>query len=125
MSALDNSVEWQVGYWTKMSYQRNFDDSSKYVRVNTKSEEISGTSNKISCNEDQSQNACGKLQLSFREDHKEFLNPLTKSWRESLRTWKQSSHKYTSSPRENNTDWLKKEKRKDSKKAEVLQLMSK
>ena len=125
MSALDNSVEWQVGYWTKMSYQRNFDDSSKYVRVNTKSEEISGTSTKMLNNEDQSQNACGKLQLSFREDHKEFLNPLTKSWRESLRTWKQSSHKYTSSPRENNTDWLKKEKRKDSKKAEVLQLISK
>ena len=125
MSALDNSVEWQVGYWTKMSYQRNFDDSSKYVRVNTKSEEISGTSTKMLSNEDQSQNVSEKVLLSFREDHKEFLNPLTKSWRESLRTWKQSSHKYTSSPRENNTDWLKKEKRKDSKKAEVLQLMSK
>ena len=125
MSSLDNSVEWQVGYWIKMSHQRNFDDSSKYVRVNTKSEEISGTSTKMLSNVDQSQNASGKLQLSFREDHKEFLNPLTKSWRESLRTWKQSSHKYTSSPRENNTDWLKKEKRKDSKKADVLQLMSK
>ena len=125
MSSLDNSVEWQVGYWIKMSHQRNFDDSSKYVRVNTKSEEISGTSTKMLSNEDQSQNPSGKVQLSFREDHKEFLNPLTKSWRESLRTWKQGSHKYTSSPRENNTDWLKKEKRKDSKKAEVLQLMSK
>ena len=125
MSSLDNSVEWQVGYWTKMSYQRKFDDSSKYVRLNTKSEEISGTSKNMLSNEDQSQNPSGKVQLSFREDHKEFLNPLTKSWRESLRTWKQSSHKYTSSPRENNTDWLKKEKRKDSKKAEVLQLMSK
>ena len=125
MSSLDNSVEWQVGYWTKMSHQRNFDDSSKYVRVNTKSEEISGTSNKMLSNEHQSKNASGKVLLSFREDHKEFLNPLTKSWRESLRTWKQSSHKYTSSPRENNTDWLKKEKRKDSKKADVLQLMSK
>ena len=125
MSSLDNSVEWQVGYWTKMSYQRNFDDSSKYVRVNTKSEEISGTSTKMFSNEEQSQNVSGKVLLSFREDHKEFLNPLTKSWRESLRTWKQSSHKYTSSPRENNTDWLKKEKRKDSKKADVLQLMSK
>lgn len=125
MSSLDNSVEWQVGYWIKMSHQRNFDDSSKYVRVNTKSEEISGTSTKMLSNEDQSQNVSGKVLLSFREDHKEFLNPLTKSWRESLRTWKQSSHKYTSSPRENNTDWLKKEKRKDSKKADVLQLMSK
>ena len=125
MSSLDNSVEWQVGYWIKMSHQRNFDDSSKYVRVNTKSEEISGTSTKMFSNEEQSQNVSGKVLLSFREDHKEFLNPLTKSWRESLRTWKQSSHKYTSSPRENNTDWLKKEKRKDSKKAEVLQLMSK
>ena len=125
MSSLDNSVEWQVGYWIKMSHQRNFDDSSKYVRVNTKSEEISGTSTKMLSNEDQSQNVSEKVLLSFREDHKEFLNPLTKSWRESLRTWKQSSHKYTSSPRENNTDWLKKEKRKDSKKAEVLQLMSK
>ena len=125
MSSLDNSVEWQVGYWIKMSHQRNFDDSSKYVRLNTNSEEISGTSKKMLSNEDQSQNPSGKVQLSFREDHKEFLNPLTKSWRESLRTWKQSSHKYTSSPRENNTDWLKKEKRKDSKKAEVLQLMSK
>ena len=125
MSSLDNSVEWQVGYWIKMSHQRNFDDSSKYVRVNTKSEEISGTSTKMFSNEEQSKNVSGKVLLSFREDHKEFLNPLTKSWRESLRTWKQSSHKYTSSPRENNTDWLKKEKRKDSKKAEVLQLMSK
>ena len=125
MSSLDNSVEWQVGYWIKMSHQRNFDDSSKYVRVNTKSEEISGTSTKMFSNEEQSQNVSGKVLLSFREDHKEFLNPLTKSWRESLRTWKQSSHKYTSSPRENNTDWLKKEKRKDSKKADVLQLMSK
>ena len=125
MSSLDNSVEWQVGYWIKMSHQRNFDDSSKYVRVNTKSEKISGTSTKMLSNEDQSQNVSGKVLLSFREDHKEFLNPLTKSWRESLRTWKQSSHKYTSSPRENNTDWLKKEKRKDSKKADVLQLMSK
>ena len=125
MSSLDNSVEWQVGYWIKMSHQRNFDDASKYVRVNTKSEKISGTSTKMSSNEDQSQNVSGKVLLSFREDHKEFLNPLTKSWRESLRTWKQSSHKYTSSPRENNTDWLKKEKRKDSKKADVLQLMSK
>ena len=125
MSSLDNSVEWQVGYWIKMSHQRNFDDSSKYVRVNTKSEEISGTSTKMFSNEEQSQNVSGKVLLSFREDHKEFLNPLTKSWRESLRTWKQSSHKYTSSPRENNAEWLKKEKRKDSKKAEVLQLMSK
>lgn len=125
MSSLDNSVEWQVGYWIKMSHQRNFDDSSKYVRVNTKSEEISGTSTKMFSNEEQSQNVSGKALLSFREDHKEFLNPLTKSWRESLRTWKQSSHKYASSPRENNTDWLKKEKRKDSKKADVLQLMSK
>ena len=125
MSSLDNSVEWQVGYWTKMSYQRNFDDSSKYVRLNTKSEEISGTSTKMFSNEEQSQNVSGKVLLSFREDHKEFLNPLTKSWRESLRTWKQSSHKYTSSPRENNMDWLQKEKRKDSKKAEVLQLISK
>ena len=125
MSSLDNSVEWQVGYWIKMSHQRNFDASSKYVRVNTKSEEISGTSTKMLSNEDQSQNASGKVLLSFREDHKEFLNPLTKSWRESLRTWKQSSHKYTSSPRENNTDWLKKQKRKDLKKADVLQLMSK
>ena len=125
MSSLDNSVEWQVGYWIKMSHQRNFDDSSKYVRVNTKSEEISGTSTKMFSNEEQSKNVSGKVLLSFREDHKEFLNPLTKSWRESLRTWKQSSHKYTSSPRENNTDWLKKEKRKDSKKADVLQLMSK
>ena len=125
MSSLDNSVEWQVGHWIKMSHQRNFDDSSKYVRANTKSEEISGTSTKMFSNEEQSQNVSGKVLLSFREDHKEFLNPLTKSWRESLRTWKQSSHKYTSSPRENNTDWLKKEKRKDSKKADVLQLMSK
>ena len=95
------------------------------MRVNTKSEEISGTSTKMLSDEDQSQNVSGKVLLSFREDHKEFLNPLTKSWRESLRTWKQSSHKYTSSPRENNTDWLKKEKRKDSKKTDVLQLMSK
>ena len=125
MSSLDNSVEWQVCYWIKMSHQRNVDDSSKYVRVNTKSEEISGTSTKMFSNDEQSQNVSGKVLLSFREDHKEFLNPLTKSWRESLRTWKQSSHKYTSSPRENNTDWLKKEKRKDSKKADVLQLMSK
>ena len=125
MSSLDNSVEWQVGYWIKMSHQRNFDDSSKYVRGYIKQEDISGTSNKISSNEDPSQNASGKVLLSFGEDNKEFLNPLTKSWRESLRTWKQNSHKYTSSPRENNTDWLKKEKRKDSKKAEVLQLMSK
>ena len=125
MSSLDNSDEWQVAYWTKISYQRNFDDSSKYVRLNTRAEEISGTSKNMLGNEDQSQNPSGKVLLSFREDHKEFLNPLTKSWRESLRTWKQNSHKYTSSPRENNTDWLKKEKRKDSKKAEVLQLMSK
>ena len=125
MSSLDNSVEWQVGYWIKMSHQRNFDDSSKHVRGNIKQEEISATSNKMSSNEDPSQNASGKVLLSFGEDNKEFLNPLTKSWRESLRTWKQNSHKYTSSPRENNTDWLKKEKRKDSKKADVLQLMSK
>ena len=119
MAALDNNTKWQVAYWTRMSYQRNPHLSPQYQPLN--GEGISSNIDAVKNYDNQNGNS--NHRMSFAEDHQEFLNPLTKDWRESLRTWKQSYNRHY--PRESNKQWMAREKRNESKKVEIVETISK
>jgi hypothetical protein len=79
MGCPKNMTEWQVAHWTKMSHERT---SFEYDKHFNGYKEYNGTSLDGNVNEDRWKN-----KTTLRKDHEEDLNPLTKDWRESLRTW--------------------------------------
>ena len=119
MAALDNNAKWQVAYWTRMSHQRSLYHSTTYQSPDVEE----NSCNITAVNNYDAQNGNSSNRMSFAEDHQEFLNPLTRQWRESLRTWKQSYNRHY--PRESNKQWLAREKKSESKKIEIVETISK
>ena len=116
MSDSNMNTQWQISYWTKMSYQRNIGSSSQSEELRIKN--TSWNTTIISNYKNESNIANDRM--SFAEENQEFLNPLTKHWRDSLRTYKQNFRRYSSVPKESNKEWLEQEYRKESQKLEVL-----
>ena len=112
MSNSSSNTLWQVSYWTKMAYQRNVGCSSQSEEFSTKNPNYNTT---IVGNHNNESNISND-RISFAEENKEFLNPLTKHWRESLRTYKQTVRRYSSAPKQTNKQWLEEEYRKEGKK---------
>ena len=117
MSNSNINTQWQVSYWTKMSYQPNIENSSQSEDLRTKKPNWN-TSIVSNCKNERN---VAHDRISFAAENEEFLNPLTKHWRESLRTHKQKYTRYSSAPKESNKQWLEKEYRKESQKLEVLE----
>ena len=82
MSYPTGVVEWQVAHWMKMSRQRCLSECGKYSKENTDDDGklLDNNVNKNRC----------KNNVTLLEYHKEDLNPWTRDWRESLRTWNYS-----------------------------------
>ena len=78
MGCLTSIAEWQVAHWTKISHQRSLiergygKESKDNIQFAPKAEQKA-----LNC----------QYRSSLKEDHAEDLNPLTKDWRKSLRTW--------------------------------------
>ena len=85
MSCLDNNAVWVVGYWTRMSHQRNADGSQFKYGSHTQHMECNDKIKNIDRGNVYSTR--GTLQDEYRET----FNPMTKDWRESLREWENSS----------------------------------
>ena len=93
MSSLDNNAIWQVAYWTKMSYKRNYGASLQYDHL--RRNDTTCSTNKTENNE--KKKSFDNDRMSFTKENKEFLNPLTKHFRESLRTKSYSTKSYNKS----------------------------
>ena len=78
MGSSTDIAEWQVAHWTKMSHQRSLIER-EYGKA--KSDDM-----KCTHKADQDTRS-GQYRATLKEDHAEDLNPLTKDWRKSLRTW--------------------------------------
>ena len=97
MGCPNNMAEWQVAYWTKMSHQRTLFECEKHIKENT---EYNGTLLGDNVDKNRWEN-----KTTFRKDHEEDLNPWTKVWRESLRTW---NYRYMALPTASVTETPKK-----------------
>ena len=80
-------AEWQVAQWTKMSHQRSLSESVNYSKMN---KERNGKLLDDNVDRDMYANT-----MTIRKYHEEDLNPWTKRWRESLRSW---NYSYMRSP---------------------------
>ena len=83
MSCPANVVEWQVTHWMKMSRQRSLSECSNNSKENAYYGGI--------LLQDNADINSGKNIATFRQHRKEDINPWTREWRESLRTWNYSS----------------------------------
>lgn len=87
MSCPATVVEWQVAQWTKMSRERSLSDRLKYSKEN---KDHNGKLFYDNVEKDRCKNS-----TTLREYYEEDLNPFTRDWRESLRTW---NYSYTEIP---------------------------
>ena len=78
MGCPNDIAKWQVAHWTKMSHQRSLIERECGKARNDDMESTRKT------NPD---TLSGQFRTTLKEDHAEDLNPLTKDWRKSLRTW--------------------------------------
>ena len=78
MGCPTNMAEWQVAHWTRMSHQRSLIEKNHCKDMN----------GVVKFDTQEGQNPLpGIFKTTLKEDHAEDLNPLTKDWRKSLRTW--------------------------------------
>ena len=107
MGCPTNVTEWQVAHWTRLSHQR-----SLIERGHGKEENKISKATMDQFNQDASR---GKYKTTLREDHEEDLNPLTKDWRKSLRTWESNYWFITDPPptakNKKKVRWTKEEKK--------------
>ena len=108
-----------MAYWRKISRQKTINKPPEYIR--SKDGYLYCIDSSVEKNKDGKHPFDNNLSLS--KDHQEFLNPLTKEWRESLRKSKYKFSTYSSSPRDSNKHQQQNEKRKISTKKEVLQVV--
>ena len=78
MGCPTNMAEWQVAHWTRMSHQRSL------IERNHGKEKIAAVKSETEKGQCLFQ---GTFKTTLKDDHAEDLNPLTKDWRKSLRTW--------------------------------------
>ena len=84
MTTVDHIPIWQVAYWTKMSHNRNNVGALQYDHLRRKETTYNTAMEEIN----EKKSSFSKDRISFTKENKEFLNPLTKYFRASLRSGK-------------------------------------
>ena len=85
MSSVDHIAIWQVACWTKMSHNQNYGGSLQNGHLRRKASNCSTVMTENYGKE----NSFANDRISFAKENEEFLNPLTRYFRESLRSRKQ------------------------------------
>ena len=106
MGCPTNVTEWQVAHWTRLSHQRSLHERGHGKEDNN----LKSRTGQVAEN-----TTTGKYKNTLREDHEEDLNPFTKDWRKSLRTWESSYWFITDHPpptkNKKKVRWTKEEKK--------------
>ena len=90
MTTVDHIAIWHLAYWTKMSQNRNYGGSLQNGHLRRKDTPCST----VVTENNEKKNRFAIDRISFAKENEEFLNPLTKYFRESLRSRKEIRNTY-------------------------------